>query len=85
VFDVGFWELALIGGVALLVFGPERLPGLVRDLGRWLGAIRRFATRTRIEIERELDLDASKDLYQKIADLDTLKESAPDQQPGPKK
>jgi sec-independent protein translocase protein TatB len=80
VFDVGFWELALIAIVALVVFGPERLPQLVRDLGRWAGALRRFAIRARYEIERELELDQHKDLYQKIADLDELREVAPDRE-----
>ena len=35
-FDIGFWELLLIAIISLLVAGPEKLPELVRDAGRWL-------------------------------------------------
>ena len=38
-FDVGFWELAMIAVVALLVVGPERLPKLARTAGLWLGKV----------------------------------------------
>jgi len=44
-FDVGFWELALIGVVALIIVGPERLPGVVRTAGRWVGKGRRILQR----------------------------------------
>jgi len=79
-FDIGFWEIALIGIVALLVVGPEKLPGLARDAGRWAGAIRRFITNTRREIERELQFDVEKDLSTRISDLDELMQYAPDRQ-----
>jgi len=79
-FDIGFWEIAIIGIVALLVVGPEKLPGLARDAGRWAGAIRRFITNTRREIERELQFDAEKDLTTRISDLDDLMQYAPDRQ-----
>ena len=35
-FDVGFWELVLIGGLALVILGPERLPKVAAELGRWM-------------------------------------------------
>ena len=54
-FDIGFWELALIGLLALLVLGPERLPGAARTAGRWLGRARRTLGQIRAEVERELD------------------------------
>ncbi len=81
-FDIGFWELVIISAVALLVAGPERLPELVREAGRWLAALRRFIMQTKTEIERELDLNGAleKDLSTKIADLDTLARVAPDQE-----
>ena len=37
-FDIGFWELAIIGIVALLVIGPERMPEMVRTIGQWAGS-----------------------------------------------
>lgn len=80
-FDIGFWELVLIAVVALLVVGPERLPELVRESGRWLRALRRFVTDARYQIERELDLDTRGDFQQNIADLDRLMKSAPDREP----
>jgi len=52
-FDIGFWELAVIGVVALLVVGPERMPGLIRTAGQWAGKVQRVARQLRYEIERE--------------------------------
>ncbi len=54
-FDIGFWELALIGLLALLVLGPERLPGAARTAGRWLGRARRTLGQIRTEFEQELE------------------------------
>lgn len=56
-FDSGFSELLLIMVVALVVVGPERLPGLVRKVGYWVGRFRRYANTVRAEIERELNAD----------------------------
>ena len=42
-FDIGFWELTIIGVVALLVIGPERLPRVARTAGLWLGRASRRA------------------------------------------
>jgi len=64
-FDVGFWELALIGVVALLIVGPERLPGVVRTAGRWLGKARRIVREAKADLEREMkahDIEALRDL-----------------------
>ena len=81
-FDIGFWELVVLAAVALLVVGPERLPQLVRDAGRWIRALRRFATETRYEIERELDVDSARDFPRRIGELDDLMQIAPDREPG---
>ena len=77
-FDIGFWELAIISIVALLVMGPEKMPGLVRDVSKWMRAIRRFVSQTRSEIEREFTLDPDLDLQSRISDLDELVKNAPD-------
>jgi sec-independent protein translocase protein TatB len=53
-FDFGFWELVVVGVVALLVVGPDRLPGLARQLGTWVGNTKRFVSSVRADIEREL-------------------------------
>jgi sec-independent protein translocase protein TatB len=78
-FDVSFWELVVVATVALLVVGPERLPGLARDAARWLRAVRRYANQVRSDIERELDLDGhQEELRRNIARLDQLMKDAPD-------
>lgn len=56
-FDMGFGELLLIGVVALLVLGPERLPGAARTAGQWVGRVRATVTRLTGELERELRAD----------------------------
>lgn len=55
-FDVGFWELVLIALVALLVFGPERLPRLVRETSLWVRKARSVVSSAKTEIDRELQL-----------------------------
>ena len=59
-FDVGFWELAVIAVVALMVLGPERLPRAARTAGLWISKARRTVTTMKAEIERELDMEAMK-------------------------
>jgi len=54
-FDIGFWEMMLIGIVALVVIGPERLPTVARTLGRWTAKVRNFVANTRADIEREFN------------------------------
>lgn len=65
-FDIGFLELVVIGAVALLVFGPERLPDLARNLGRLVARARRIVWSVRSEIERELDLTELKRLERSV-------------------
>jgi len=61
-FDIGFWELVLVGIVALLVLGPERLPEAARTAGLWVSRARRAVGTLRAEIEREVDLGELKRL-----------------------
>ena len=56
-FDIGFPEFFLAAVVALLVIGPERLPGALRTAGLWLGRLRRSYYRVKTEIEREIGMD----------------------------
>lgn len=53
-FDIGFSELLLVGVIALVVLGPERLPRAARTAGLWLGRARATAQRFTAEIDREL-------------------------------
>ncbi len=56
-FDIGFWELLLIGVIALVVLGPERLPGAMRTTAKTIRSIRQMATGFRQEVEQQLRLD----------------------------
>jgi sec-independent protein translocase protein TatB len=57
-FDIGFSELILVGIVALLVIGPERLPETVRTATLWLNRIRRGFNEIKQEVQQELHNDA---------------------------
>ena len=56
-FDIGFAELVIIGVVALLVIGPERLPGAIRTGSAWLNRIRRGFNDIKREVQQELHND----------------------------
>lgn len=56
-FDIGFSELLLVGLVALLVLGPERLPGAVRTASLWIGRLKRSFSAIKAEVEREIGAD----------------------------
>lgn len=53
-FDFGFWELSLIALIALVVLGPERLPGVARTAGHWIGRARRMISDVKADIDREI-------------------------------
>jgi len=59
-FDIGIWEIALILLVALLVVGPERLPGLARKLGLWINRARKIFSEVKGDVERELRMEELK-------------------------
>jgi sec-independent protein translocase protein TatB len=71
-FDIGFWELAIIGVVALLVIGPERLPRVARTAGLWMGRARRFVSTVKADIDRELAADELKKTLAKQAEVPEL-------------
>lgn len=73
-FDIGFWELTTIAVIALLVIGPDKLPGVARTAGKWVGRARRFVGDVKTDIDRELKQE---ELRKAIADdvgLDEIKE-----------
>ena len=71
-FEVGFGELVLLAIVALLVFGPEKMPGLVRDAAYWIGRIRRYVAAAKADIDREL---AISDLKRSLAEHAAMMQS----------
>ena len=56
-FDIGFFELLLICVVALLVLGPDKMPGAVKTIALWIGRLRRNFNNIRREIEQEVGAD----------------------------
>lgn len=74
-FDIGFWELLLIGTVTLLVVGPDRLPALATFAGHWIGRARRFTNYMRNQIQEELEAEHLKNLVnEQQRELDSLRE-----------
>jgi sec-independent protein translocase protein TatB len=66
-FDVGFTELIVIGVVAILVIGPDKLPQVARFLGSMVGRMQRYVASVKSEMEREVRLEQLKDLQNTIA------------------
>ena len=56
-FDVGFTEIIVILGRALLALGPEKLPGLAQKVGNWTGRARALARQLRTQLEHEVTLE----------------------------
>jgi len=61
-FDIGFWEILLIGVLALVILGPERLPKAARTVGYWVGKGRRYIEGVKQEVESEFDASELKRL-----------------------
>jgi len=55
-FDIGFWEIALISVVGLVVLGPERLPTAIRSVMQWINTAKGMANAVKSEITEELKL-----------------------------
>ena len=53
-FDIGFWELLLIGLMALIVLGPERLPVAIRTVMNWIANVRKVSENVKSELTEEL-------------------------------
>ena len=58
--DFGFDKLALIGAVALIVIGPEKLPRVARTVGHMLGKAQRYVADVKAEVNRSIELDELK-------------------------
>jgi sec-independent protein translocase protein TatB len=88
--DISFVEISVICIITLLVVGPERLPGLVRDVSRVVRKLRRIVTQTRYELERDFNFEKERKKLQSelkkdgegltgaIDELDDLMKIAPD-------
>lgn len=56
-FDIGFWELVVVGVVGLLVLGPERLPVAIRTVSRLFKTVRDTANSVKTELSQELRME----------------------------
>ncbi len=68
-FDFSFGELAVIGTVALIVLGPERLPRVARTVGEWAGKAQRYVAQVKADINREVELAELKKLQEEARDV----------------
>ena len=55
--DFGFDKIALIGAVALIVIGPEKLPRVARTVGAFMGKARRYVADVKAEVNRSIELE----------------------------
>lgn len=67
-FDVGFSEIFVIGIVALIVLGPERLPKVARMAGHLLGRLQRYVSDVKADINREIQLEELKKLQSEVTE-----------------
>lgn len=66
--DIGISKIALIGVVALIVIGPEKLPRVARTLGTMLGKAQRYVADVKAEVNRSMDLDELKKMKETMED-----------------
>jgi sec-independent protein translocase protein TatB len=80
-FDVGFLEMLVIGVIALLVIGPERLPAVAQTIGKFVGKAKAFVSTTKADIEREFQAEEMKKmLSQQNEEINSLREMMQDTQ-----
>ena len=60
-FDFGFWEIAIVGIITLIVVGPEKMPSLARKAGLYFGKLNRFFIKVKSDINEELRMDEIKE------------------------
>jgi sec-independent protein translocase protein TatB len=65
-FDIGFSEILVVGVVALIVIGPERLPKVARTLGHMFGRLQRYVNEVKADINREMELDELRKLQSEV-------------------
>lgn len=66
--DIGVTKLAIIGGIALIVIGPEKLPGVARTIGTLMGRAQRYVADVKAEVSRSMDLDELKKMKETMED-----------------
>ena len=77
--DIGVTKLAIIGGIALVVIGPEKLPALAKTVGTLLGRARRYVADVKEEVNRSMDLDELRKAQASLQDAAQAVQSSIDQ------
>jgi sec-independent protein translocase protein TatB len=75
-FDIGFSELLVIGVVALIVIGPERLPRVARTLGHLAGRMQRYVADVKADINREMELEELRKMRDSVQQAASSMESS---------
>jgi len=75
-FDIGFSELLVIGVVALIVIGPEKLPRMARTVGHLAGRLQRYVADVKADINREIELDELRKMRDSMQQSATEMESS---------
>lgn len=73
--NIGFTELVLLGIVALVVLGPEKLPGAIRTISLWIGRLKRSFNSIKTDIEREIGADEIRRQLRNEAIMDKFKQT----------
>jgi sec-independent protein translocase protein TatB len=68
VIDFGFDKIALIGAVALIVIGPEKLPRVARTVGHFVGKAQRYVAEVKAEVNRSIELEELKKMKTSFED-----------------
>lgn len=69
--DLGLTKIALIGAVALVVIGPEKLPGVARMAGTLFGRAQRYINNVKAEVNREMQMEELRKMQSNIVDAAT--------------
>ena len=75
-FDIGFSELLVIGIVALIVIGPEKLPRMARTVGHLAGRLQRYVADVKADINREIELEELRKMRDSMQNAATEMESS---------
>src|SRR5688572_22597912 len=73
--NIGFSELVLLGIIALVVLGPEKLPGAIRSASLWIGRLKRSFNTIKTDIEREIGADEIRRQLRNEAIMDKFKQT----------
>lgn len=74
-FDIGFWELCLVGIVSLLVIGPEKLPKAARVAGFWVGKTKNMVAAVKSEIKEELQAEEMRQILEEQTSIEEFQKS----------